>query len=67
MVKPFLMGLALILVMAFVVACGSAEEPVATAVPAAEPTAVPPTEAPAPTEAMEEEERRGRRHGDVRR
>ena len=56
MVKPFLMGLALILVMAFVVACGSAEEPVATAVPAAEPTAVPPTEAPAPTEAMEEEE-----------
>ena len=57
MIKPFLMGLTLILVMAFVVACGSAEEqPVATAVPAAEPTVAPPTEAPAPTEAMVEEE-----------
>ena len=56
MVKPFLMGLALILVMAFVVACGSAEEPVATVVPAAEPTIAPATEIPAPTEAMVEEE-----------
>ena len=59
MVKPLLMGLALILVMAFVVACGSAEEPTATQAPAAAPTAVPPTEAPTeapePTAAMEEE------------
>ena len=60
MVKPFLMGLALILVMAFVVACGTAEEPTATQAPAAAPTAVPPTEAPTeapePTDAMMEEE-----------
>ena len=60
MVKPLLMGLALILVMAFVVACGSAEEPTATPAPTAAPTAVPPTEAPteapAPTEAMMDEE-----------
>ena len=34
MTKPFLIGAALILLMAFVVACGSAAEP--------EPTAVPP-------------------------
>ena len=61
MAKPFLMGLAMILVMAFVVACGSAEEPAATeppaptAVPTAAPTA---TTAPEPTAteaAMEEE------------
>ena len=59
MVKPLLMGLALILVMAFVVACGSAEEPTATQAPTAAPTAVPPTEvpteAPEPTAVMEEE------------
>ena len=59
MVKPLLMGLALILVMAFVVACGSAEEPTATPAPTAAPTAVPPTEAPTeapePTAMMEEE------------
>ena len=60
MVKPFLMGLALILVMAFVVACGSAEEPAATAVPAVEPTTAPPTDTPTeePTAevAMEDED-----------
>ena len=60
MVKPLLMGLALILVMAFVVACGSADEPTATSAPTAAPTAVPPTEAPteapAPTEAAAAEE-----------
>ena len=61
MTKPFLIGMALILMLAFVVACGSAEEPAAT-VPPAEPTTAPPTEAPAPTdapaptEAMEQEE-----------
>ncbi len=60
MAKPFLIGLALILLMAFVVACGSAEESEATdASPTA--TTAPPTEAPtqaaAPTEAaMEGEE-----------
>ena len=46
--------------MAFVVACGSADEPEATEAPAAAPTAVPPTEAPteapAPTEAAMEDE-----------
>ena len=61
MVKPLLMGLALILVMAFVVACGSADEPTATSEPTAAPTAVPPTEAateaPAPTAAAAEEEK----------
>ena len=59
MVKPLLTGLALIVVMAFVVACGSAEEPTATTAPTAAPTAVPPTEAPTeapePTAMMEEE------------
>ena len=60
MVKPLLMGLALILVMAFVVACGGAEEATeAPPAPTAAPTAVPPTEAPTeapePTAAMEEE------------
>ena len=61
MTKPFVIGLALILMMAFVVACGTAEEPTATQAPApptattAPPTAAP-TEAPAATEAMMEEE-----------
>ena len=61
MTKPIVIGLALILMMAFVVACGTAEEPTATQAPApptattAPPTAVP-TEAPAPTEAMMEDE-----------
>ena len=61
MTKPFLIGMALILMLAFVVACGSAEEPTATVAPA-EPTTAPtteapaPTDAPAPTEAMEQEE-----------
>ena len=60
MAKPFLMGMALILVMAFVVACGSAEEPEATDVPAEAPTTAPTnTTAPEPTntpEAVEQEE-----------
>ena len=50
MAKPLLISLALVLMLAFVVACGSAEEPEATEAPA-EPTTAPPTEAPAPTEA----------------
>ncbi len=59
MVKPFLLGLSIVLLMAFVVACGGAEEP--TAAPATEaPTTAPPaTEAPEPTAteaAMEDEE-----------
>ena len=53
MVKPFLMGLALILVMAFVVACGSAEESETT--DTASESAATTTEAATPTEeAMEE-------------
>ena len=58
MVKPLLMGAALILLMAFVVACGEA----ATAVPptaTTAPTAEPPTAAPTPTEATMEEEDEG--------
>ena len=50
MAKPLLISLALVLMLAFVVACGSAEEPEATEAPP-EPTTAPPTEAPAPTEA----------------
>ena len=56
MAKLILLGAALILLMVFFVACGSAAEP--TAVPAIATTA-PPTEAPAPTEAMMEEEEEG--------
>ncbi len=62
MTKPLAIGLALILMMAFVMACGSAEEPEATDPPAATtapPTAAPttaPTEAPSATEAMEGDE-----------
>ena len=70
MAKPFLVSLALILLMAFVVACGSAEEP-ATEAPApptattAPPTAAP-TAAPTPTEAaMEEEEAMEEEDGDA--
>ena len=58
MVKPLLMGAALILLMAFVVACGEA----ATAVPptaTTAPTTEPPTAAPTPTEATMEEEDEG--------
>ena len=58
MVKPLLMGAALILLMAFVVACGGA----ATAVPpiaTTAPTTEPPTAAPTPTEATMEEEDEG--------
>ena len=61
MTKPFAIGLALILMLAFVVACGSAEEPTATQAPApptattAPPTEAP-TEAPEATEAMMEED-----------
>ena len=57
--KPFLIGLALVFLLAFVVGCGSAEEPTATTAPPTATTAPPtvaPTEAPAPTEAMMEEE-----------
>ena len=59
MAKPILLGASLILLMVFIVACGSAAEP--TAVPPTATTAPPPTEpptaAPTPTEAaMEEEE-----------
>ncbi len=59
MIKPFLLGIALVLLMGFVVACGTAEE--ATSVPTAEaPTEAPTnTAAPEPTntpEAMEQEE-----------
>ena len=43
-----ILSLAIVLMMAFVVACGEAATPVPTNI-------VPPTEAPAPTEAMEEE------------
>ncbi len=58
MAKPFLLGLALILVLAFVVACGSAEEPATEApAPTAAPTEAPTaTSAPEPTEAMMEED-----------
>ncbi len=44
-----ILSLAIVLMMAFVVACGEAATPVPTN------TSVPPTEAPAPTEVMEEE------------
>ncbi len=44
-----ILSLAIVLMMAFVVACGEAATPVPTN------TSVPPTEVPAPTEAMEEE------------
>ncbi len=61
MLKPFLLGGVLILLMAFVLACGSAAEPTSvppTAAPAEDPTAAPtaapaedPTAAPTATEA----------------
>ena len=54
MVKPLLLGVALLFVMAFVVACGGAADPEPTAVPATATTA-PPTEAPTEA-AMEEQE-----------
>ena len=60
MVRAFLSGLMLILLLAFVAACGGAEEPEATEPPAAAPTQAPTnTPAPEPTdtpEAMMEEE-----------
>ena len=64
MVKPLLLGGALIFLMAFVMACGGAADPEPTAAPAATATTAPPTEAPTaaptPTEAaMEEEEDEG--------
>ena len=60
MVKPILLGAALIMLMVFILACGEAATPVPTEAPptatSAPPTAVP-TEAPPPTEAaMEEDE-----------
>ena len=69
MVKPILLGLALLLIMAFALACGEAATPVPTAVPptatSAPPTAAP-TEAPPATEAMmEEEEEETSMTGDV--
>ena len=60
MVRAFLLSLMLILLLAFVAACGSAEEPEATDAPVAAPTVAPTnTAAAAPTdtpEAMEEDE-----------
>ena len=69
MVKLILLGLALLLIMAFALACGEAATPVPTAVPptatSAPPTAAP-TEAPPATEAMmEEEEEETSMTGDV--
>ena len=62
MVKPILLGAALILLMAFILACGEAATPVPTEAPptatTAPPTAVP-TEAPPPTEAAMEEREEG--------
>ena len=62
MVKPILLGAALILLMAFILACGEAATPVPTEAPptatTAPPTAVP-TEAPPPTEAAMEEKEDG--------
>ena len=60
MVKPILLGAALILLMAFILACGESATPVPTEAPAtAAPTAAP-TEPPAATEAaMEEEDEAG--------
>ena len=55
MAKPILLGAALILLMAFILACGEAATAVPTAAPTAAPTAVP-TEAPPATEAAKEEE-----------
>ena len=57
MVKPFLLGVALILLMAVMMACGGAAEP--TAAPPTEPpvqATEAPTEAPTPTEAAMEED-----------
>ena len=56
MVKPILLGAALILLMAFILACGEAATPVPTeapptAAPTAAPTATPAAAAPTPTEA----------------
>ena len=56
MVKPILLGAALILLMAFILACGEAATPVPTeapptAAPTAAPTATPVAAAPTPTEA----------------
>ena len=74
MAKPFLMGMALILVMAFVVACGSAEESEATDVPAEAPTTAPtnttapePTNTPEAVEPEEEEERKRKKRRQCRR
>ena len=54
MIRPFLLtGSIILLLMAFVLACGEAATPVPTEAP---PTAVPPTVAPTPTEAMMQEE-----------
>ncbi len=53
MLKPLLLSGVLILLLAFVLACGESATPEPTAAP---PTAVPPTAAPTPTEAMMEEE-----------
>ena len=56
MVKPILLGAALILLMAFILACGEAATPVpteapSTAAPTTAPTATPVAAAPTPTEA----------------
>ena len=56
MVKPILLGAALILLMAFILACGESATPVPTeapptAAPTAAPTATPAAAAPTPTEA----------------
>lgn len=56
MVKPILLGAALILLMAFILACGESATPVPTeapptAAPTAAPTATPVAAAPTPTEA----------------
>ena len=60
MIRVLLFGLILVLLLAFVAACGGAAEPEATEAPAAPPTQAPTnTPAPEPTdtpEAMMEEE-----------
>ena len=60
MVKPILLGAALIMLMVFILACGEAATPVPTEAPptatSAPPTAVPTEAPPPPDAAMEEEE-----------
>ena len=59
MTKTFVIGLALVFLLAFVVACGEAAEPEATEVPATATTAPPaavPTDPPPPTEPMDGDE-----------